>query len=58
MYGLTSHATQVLLTQKGAFGCAQSLSEAHATQRPLSTSQTGVPARCAQCASVVHFWHE
>jgi hypothetical protein len=46
--GATSQAAQALLTQNGAFGVVQSLSDAQATQRPLSTSQTGVPARCAQ----------
>lgn len=41
--------------QNGAFAAVQSLSDAQATQRPLSTSQTGVPALCAQCESFVHF---
>lgn len=54
-YGLTSQATQTLPIQNGALAVVQSLSDAQATQRPLSTSQTGVPARCAQWASVVHF---
>lgn len=45
MNGATSHAAQALFTQNGVFGFVQSLSDAQATQRPPSVSQTGVAGR-------------